>query len=135
MTPVWLRICAVLAALWYAFGLFQFWNAYALDTAAAVQAGTITPAFAALQNAIPGPVWGAYALASLAGLCGAILLWLNRNAVLAFALSLLCALGYWIWLFALSGAREALPAEELPIALTVLAVTFALLIVALRRRA
>lgn len=130
--PLWLRLCALIAAIWYGFGLFQFHGALTLDVPAALAAGAITPGYAALHGTIPGAVWAAYALASLAGLAGAGLLLTGRRAAPAFALSLLSALAYWTWLFGRGGA--ALPREEPAIAATVLAVTAGLLLLARSRR-
>jgi hypothetical protein len=51
-TPIWLKVTAIIGAIWYAFGLLQFYFGASMDTAKAVSDGTITAAHGA---AIDGP--------------------------------------------------------------------------------
>lgn len=109
----WLRPVGLIAAVWYAFGLYQCWSAYS-----------------AMGDTAPAWVWLAFALASGAGLAGALWLFAQRSAALAaFAVSLTSALIYYAWLF----TRGAPQAEDTPITIMVLTVTTVLLIVSFRR--
>lgn len=109
----WLRPVGLIAAAWYAFGLYQCWSA-----------------FSAMGDAAPAWAWLTYALASGAGLLGAIALFAQRSAAVpAFAISLISALSYYVWLFT-SGTPQA---EDTSIAVVVLTVTTVLLIVSIRR--
>lgn len=107
------KIMPPLAALWYAFGFSQMAMAYVANAAAA-----------------PAVIWLAYALATLGGLAGAVLLWTRRYAFPVFAASLASALIYYAWLFSVGPATS----QDYPIAAMVLVVT-SLLTMYSRRRA
>lgn len=122
--PRWAMIAGALGAIWYAFGLMQFWLGFSTDTAAAVASGAMTDAHAAAVAGTPLLVWGAFALASGLGLLGSIAL--LRGAPMAatfFAASLVCAVAYYLWVYGLSGTGAVRPSEEIIIALVVVAVT------------
>ena len=134
--PRWLLVVSALGVVWYGFGLLQFTLAVTLDRAAAVAEGAMTPTYAEAMARVPGLIWAAYALACIAGLAGAALLLVGRGgARVALAVSLASAAVYYLWLFALGGVASALGAADFAIGATVLAVTTAFLILALRRRA
>lgn len=131
--PKWLKLVASIGAVWYAFGLLQFWLGYSLDTTAAVASGAITQAHAAAIDGTPLLIWLAFAMASAAGLLGAILLFSGSAlAKRVFAFSALSALAYYVWIYAISGTGADRPSEEGIIALVVVAVTLGF--VALSRR-
>jgi len=97
----WLTILATLGAIWYFFGLVQFWLAYTMDPSAAAAAGTITQDHADALATTPMFVWVFFASASGMGLLGAIqLLRRAKSAALIFALSLASAVSYYTWIFA-----------------------------------
>lgn len=122
--PMWLKIVAAIGVVWYAFGLMQFFLGYTMDTSAAVTAGTITAPHAAAIDGTPTLIWASFAIASLAGLIGAALLFMGSpRANLAFTVSIISAAVYYIWIYALSGTGADRPSEETIIALVVLAVT------------
>lgn len=122
--PVWIKIAAALGMAWYAFGLVQFYLGASMDVPAAVSAGTITEPHGAAITATPALIWASYALASGAGLVGAVLLFMRHPAAnIAFALSLISAGVYYLWIYALSGTAAVRPSEEATIAIVVLAVT------------
>ncbi len=136
-SPAWIKLAAGLGALWYAFGLLQFWLAFSVDTAAAVAADHMTAAHAAAIDGTPFLIWVAFALASFAGLVGAFALFGPvARAKMAFSISLVSALVYYAWVYGLSGTGSDRPAEETIIAAVVLAVTagFTLLSTRLARR-
>lgn len=82
-TPLWARIVAPLASIWYAFGLSQAVMAYMADASAA-----------------PMLIWLAYGLACVAGLVGSVALFFaSSRAQLAFGVSLVSAIVYFGWLF------------------------------------
>lgn len=109
----WPQFVGPIAAIWYAFGLYQCWMA-----------------FSTMGDTAPGWVWAAFALASGAGLAGALALFTNnRIAVPIFALSLVSAVIYYVWLYAFGTPNS----EDLPITIMVLAVTTVLLFVSKRR--
>lgn len=111
-TPLWARIVAPVASIWYAFGLSQAAMAFAADATAA-----------------PMLIWLAYGLACVAGLVGSVALFFGAaRAPLVFGISLLSAVIYFGWLFTL-GAPAG---EDYGIGAMVVAVT-AILCVASRR--
>lgn len=124
LTPTWVKIAAVIGIIWYAFGLMQFYLGATMNTVQAITDGTISPAHGAAIDGTPMLVWAAFALASLAGLTGAALLLGGRpTAKLAFAVSLVSALVYYVWVYALSGTGGDRPSEEIGIAAMVIFVT------------
>ena len=119
-----IRIAALIGAIWYAFGLVQFWSAYSMDPSAAIASGAITPAHGSAIAATPFMIWMAFALASAAGLLGSLLLLTGSGkATMTFAVSLISALVYYAWVYGLSGTGADRPQEEIFIAVTVVAVT------------
>ncbi len=95
-----------------------------MDTAAAVQSGTISAAHGAAIDQTPFAVWIAFALASGAGLVGSVLLFKQSSAAkTVFGLSLLCAAIYYLWVYGISGTGADRPFEEIIIAGVVGAVT------------
>jgi len=120
----WLTILATLGAIWYFFGLVQFWLAYTMDPSAAAAAGTITQDHADALATTPMFVWVFFASASGMGLLGAIqLLRRAKSAALIFALSLASAVSYYTWIFAISDTGFAYPAEMGIIGSVVIAIT------------
>ena len=112
--PLWTRITAPIAAIWYAFGLSQAVNQYLADAASA-----------------PLATWIAYAVACIAGLLGSAMLFFNpARASLAFGLSLAFAVIYFGWTFAAGTATG----EDYGIGAMVMAVTLALMLVSRRFR-
>mgnify|MGYP001127714392 CR=1 FL=1 len=99
-----IKIAAIIGVVWYAFGLLQFWLAYSLDTSAAISAGEITAAHGAALSGTPALIWLSFAVASLAGLIGSILLALGLvTAVMSYGISLIAAVIYYAWFYGLSG--------------------------------
>lgn len=123
-SPAWIKLAAGLGVLWYAFGLLQFWLAFSTDTAAAVTGGQMTAGHAAAIDGTPLLVWVAFALASFAGLVGAFALFGSAaRAKIAFGISLVSALVYYVWVYGLSGTGSDRPAEESMIAAVVIGIT------------
>ena len=132
-TSTRLKIAAAVGAIWYAFGLLQFSLAYAMNTAVATEQGAMTPAHAAAIDGTPLIIWIAFALASLAGLVGSILLFINApSARIAFLISLISAVVYYVWIYVISGTGGARPSEELIIAAVVITVTVAFNVISRR---
>jgi glucose dehydrogenase len=95
-----------------------------MDPAAAAASGQITAAHGAEIAGTPAVVWLSYALASGAGLVGAVLLLMGKPAAkIAFGLSLLSAAVFYLWVYGLSGTGSDRPSEEMIIGLVVIAVT------------
>lgn len=112
--PRWTQIAAPIAALWYAFGLSQAIAGYMSDAAAA-------PVF----------VWIAYFLACIAGLIGAAaLFFVPTRAFAVFAVSLVSAAVYYIWLFGFGAPL----AEDYGIGAMVIGVTLMLTVLSRRFR-
>ncbi|WP_299687977.1 hypothetical protein [uncultured Tateyamaria sp.] len=112
--PRWPGIVAPVAALWYAFGLSQAIISYVAGPGAA-----------------PVLIWLAYGLACSAGLVGAAALFIApARAAAAFAVSLVCAVIYFGWLYAYGTPA----AEDYGIGALVMAVTLTLMLVARRLR-
>ena len=133
-TPIWLKAAAALGVVWYAFGLLQMCLGFTLDTASAVELGAITSDHREAIDATPMIIWLSFALASGAGLVGAVLLFAgSRNAFKIFTLSLASAAVYYIWVYGLSGTGSARPSEEAGIAVFVVAVTLGFTWLATRR--
>ena len=110
--PNWTRIVAPIAALWYAFGLSQAIMAFTADTAAA-----------------PMVIWVAYFLACGAGIvASAALFFSSARAFTIFAISLVSAVVFYIWLF---GFGAPLP-EDYGIGAMVLGVTLTLTLLSRR---
>ncbi|MGB7243713.1 MAG: hypothetical protein WBC93_16720 [Sulfitobacter sp.] len=131
--PKWLKIIAIIGIVWYAFGLLQFWLGYSMETLAASEAGAITAAHAAAIDGTPLLIWVAFAVASGAGLLGSILLFAeSSNAKLVFALSVVSAAIYYVWVYVISGTGGDRPSEEIFIAVVVVAVTLGLLFLSRR---
>lgn len=125
-SPHWVRIAAVFGVVWYAFGLMQCWNGYSMNTQLAIGSGEISAAHGAAIDATPLLIWVAFAIASVAGLIGAVYLFLGfPGAKQIFALSLAAAVLYYFWVYVLSGTGADRPSVELIIAGIVGAVTFA----------
>lgn len=121
--PLWLRAVASLGAVWYAFGFMQFVMAVTTDPAAAA-AGQITQAHAAAIASTPALIWVAFAIASGAGLVGAVMLFMRHPATaIVFAVSLASAAIYYLWVYGLSGTGGDRPGEELIISGVVVAIT------------
>ncbi|GEM_PF-2645908 len=128
-----IKIAAIIGIVWYAFGLLQFWLAYSLDTSAAVSAGEITTAHGAALSGTPALIWLSFAVASLAGLIGSILLALGlATAVMSYGISLIAAVIYYAWVYGLSGTGADRPQEEIYIAIVVVAVTAAFFFISKR---
>lgn len=126
--PLWTRIAAGAGVVWYAFGLLQMWLGLTLDVDTAIASGEMTAAHAAAVSATPGFVWGLFALASAAGLLGALLMVFARSmAFHCFAVSFGAALAYYAWSYVFAGTASARPAEEAVITVVVVAVTGAML--------
>jgi len=107
--PLWLKALSALGVVWYGFGLFQFWLGYSNAEAIA---------------ATPALVWFFYALASGAGLVGAILLFMAKPAAkLVFAVSLMSAAAFYLWGYGIRGTGADRPSAEMIIGLVVIAVT------------
>ncbi len=122
--PLWQRIVAGTGVIWYAFGLYQFWLGFSMDTPEAVSAGIITPAHAAAIEGTPFLIWLAFAMASGTGLAGAVLLFKGSAfAKTAFAVSLVSAAIYYGWIYFLSDNGAGRPFEETIIAMVVGTVT------------
>ncbi len=122
--PLWLKALSALGVVWYGFGLFQFWLGYSMDPAAAAAAGQITAAHGTAIAATPALVWLFYALASGAGLVGAVLLFMAKPAAkLVFGVSLMSAAAFYLWVYGISGTGADRPSEEMIIGLVVIAVT------------
>lgn len=123
-TPIWLRAIAGLGIVWYGFGLLQFWLGYTMDTGAAVYAGLITTEHRAAIDGTPFVIWASFAIASFAGLIGAVFLFAQSvKSKTLFATSLISAALYYSWVYALSGTGADRPSEEMIIAGVVGAVT------------
>lgn len=110
--PRWPRLCAPVAAIWYAFGLSQ-----------------CILGFLAMSDAAPMVIWIAYASACLLGIVGsAALFFTPTRAAMLFAISLVAALIYYVWLFTLG-----VPAgEDYAVAGMVIGVTLVLTLAARR---
>lgn len=122
--PTWRMVVAGLGVVWYAFGLLQFWLGFSMDTAATVAAGGMTAAHAAAVDATPLVIWAAFAIASTAGLIGALLLFGSATgAKRAFTVSIMSAVVYFGWIYGISGTGADRPSEESIVALIVLSVT------------
>lgn len=112
--PPWARLVALIALLWYAFGLSQAILAYRTDAGAA-----------------PMLVWLAYGLACVAGLIGSIALFFGwARAPLAFGISLVSASAYFGWLFAFGTPAG----EDYGIGTMVITVTAIMLMISKRLR-
>ena len=123
-TPLWLKALSAVVVAWYAFGLFQCWLGYTTDPMAVANAGTITQAHAQAIAQTPILVWLFYALASGAGLIGTLLLIAGQSvARTAFAVSLMSAAAFYLWVYGLSGTGADRPFEEMIIGAMVLCVT------------
>ena len=132
-SPIWLKVAAVFGVVWYAFGLLQFWLGFSMDINAAVEIGAISAAHGAAIATTPGLIWLTFAIASLAGLIGSILLFArSARAKTAFAVSLLSAAIYYAWIYGLSGSGADRPSEEGVIACVVGGVTLAFLLLSRR---
>ena len=104
-----------------------------MDTAGAVSTGAITPAHGAALDDTPLLVWLAFAVASGTGLLGSALLFkASGHAKQVFALSAICAAGYYVWVYMISGTGADRPAEELYIAAVVIGVTLGFCILSRR---
>ncbi len=133
-TSQWLKVVAGIGAIWYAFGLLQFWLAFSLDPNAAVAAGDITAAHGAAIAATPMFAWLCFAVASGAGLIGSILLFSRSTTTkIAFGISLASAVIYYAWVYGLSGTGGDRPSEELIIAVVVGVVTLAFFLLSLKK--
>jgi hypothetical protein len=118
--PGWLRIVALIAVLWNAFGVFQYLSAVGMfgDPTA-----SLTEAERAAVAAIPAAVMGAFALGVFSGLIGSLGLLLRKRwapPVLVLSLLSLAVLeGYIVFL---SGALDAFGGVALPATIVVIAV-------------
>ena len=131
--PLWLKIVAGIGVIWYGYGLLQCWMGFTMDTAAAVGSGAMTAAHAAAIEGTLLLIWIAFALASGAGLFGAVMLFgRSSSAKTAFAISLLSAIVYYLWVYGLSGTGADRPSEETIISVVVVAVTLAFLLLSIR---
>ena len=126
---------ALIGAVWYAFGLLQFWLAFTMDPSAELANGAMTQAHAAAVADTPGGIWAAFALASFAGLVGSVLLFRRSGlATLVFGVSLACALIYYGWIYGISATGWNRPMEEMVIGIVVVLVTFGFFNLSLRQR-
>lgn len=130
----WAVALGLLGAVWYGFGLVQMGLGITLDTEAAAAAGVMTAEHAGAVNGTPAVIWLAFALASGAGLVGAVLLVLGKPAYGVFCASLAAAAVYYLWVYGLSGTGAARPVEEAIIGAVVVAVTLAFAAFARRLR-
>ena len=130
----WAVALSLLGAVWYGFGLVQMGLGVTLDTEAAVAAGAMTAEHAGAVNGTPALIWLVFALASGAGLVGAVLLVLGKPAYGMFCSSLSAAVVYYLWVYGLSGTGVARPVEEAVIGAVVITVTMAFTVFARRLR-
>ena len=130
----WAVALGLLGAVWYGFGLVQMGLGVTLDTEAAVAAGAMTAEHAVAVDGTPALIWLAFALASGAGLVGAVLLVLGKPAYGMFCSSLSAAVVYYLWVYGLSGTGVARPVEEAVIGAVVITVTMAFTVFARRLR-
>lgn len=87
-TPLWFRATASLGLIWNAYGVAQFLAALRA-TPESLMAGGLTPEQAQVMTSYPGWMTAAFALGTLAGLAGCVLLLIGRAAALpVFAASL-----------------------------------------------
>lgn len=108
--PVWLRIVAALGLCWNLFGVYAY-----LQTV-----GALSGADAAMSNAMPAWVTGAFAIAVFGGALGSLgLLLLKRWGKLLLLLSLLAVLAMDVWTFLLRGAGGAMENGELGLTVAV----------------
>lgn len=122
--PSWFRICAILSALWMAFGCFSYlmeaqMSAEALATLPEVNRQIITGR----------PTWAmaAFALAVWGGLAGTSGLVLRRGwSVPVLGLALLATLIAYIWPLLLSGLTPQFAVADWILSITILIVQFAL---------
>lgn len=132
-TPIWLKIIAGNGVVWYLFGLMQFWLGFSMDTEAAIASGEVTAAHGAAIVGTPMVIWIAFAIASGAGVMGAALLLVGSPAsATVFAVSLISAAVYYVWVYALSGTGSDRPSEEIIIAAVVVTITLAFLLLSRR---
>ena len=130
----WAVALGLLGAVWYGFGLVQMGLGVTLDTKAAVAAGAMTAEHATAVDGTPALIWLAFALASGAGLVGAVLLVLGKPAYGVFCTSLSAAAVYYLWVYGLSGTGAARPVEEAIIGSVVVTVTLGFTVFARRLR-
>jgi len=115
--PGWLRPVAGLGLLWNLYGVYVY-----LKTV-----GVVPGADAAMANAMPAWVTGAFAIAVFGGALGALgLVMLKRWSKLLLVVSLLAVLAMDVWTFALRTGGGAMAGAELGITLAVLAVAILL---------
>ena len=115
--PAWLRIVALLGAVWNCVGVYAY-----LATVGVVKAG-------AGMTMVEMPAWvtGAFAISVFGGLLGCIgLLLLMRWSKLLLVISLLAVLAMDIWMFALSGLAGTMGGPELGVTIAVVVVAFLL---------
>ena len=112
--PRWTRIVAPIASIWYAFGLSQAIIGYMTDPSMA-----------------PMAIWAAYFIACIAGIVGSAALFFSpHKAFPIFALSLLSAVVFYIWLFGFGAPNP----EDYGIGAMVMGVTLVLTMLTRRFR-
>ena len=111
--PTWVRLVAGLGLLWNLYGVYEY-----LKTV-----GVVPGADAAMANAMPAWVTGAFAIAVFGGALGALgLVMLKRWSKLLLAVSLLAVLAMDVWTFALRTGGGAMAGAEMGITIAVLVI-------------
>lgn len=128
--PKWFAPVALAAIAWNALGVFAF----GMDATMSEAARSALPdAQRALYEATPAWATGAYGLAVIAGLAGAVLLWRrSRLAAPLFAVSLAAALAQMTYVFALTPALAVMGPQSALLPALVVIIGGALLLLARR---
>ncbi len=127
-SPIWFRILAVLLLLWGAMGVFACIQQIRLGAEAM---GPATAYDRALFASLPAWYNGVYALATFAGLAGALMLLLGRRiAVPLTVISLVAVLIQFGWLFATSDIIAAKGTSTLYFPLFIIAVALGAVLLA-----
>lgn len=134
LPPAWYRVVAALAVAWMLFGLFALSQDLGGNEAMRAQMSDVERQ---LYDSRPTWLIGAYAVAVLAGLIGAIGLVMRRLwAVPALALSLVAAIVQFVYTFTAMRAIELLgPAVALPFPIVILSIGVGLLMIGRTARA
>ncbi len=126
--PVWFWVITVLALLWYLFGVYQaYWASTATREALQpyLDDKTMTPAYADFILSYPAWAQGAFWLATVSGVLGAICLLLRKSiAVPLFGLSALGAVVMYGYNYVLSGKASVFTGFDHVITVAVVLIAF-----------
>lgn len=119
--PAWFWAGAILAVLWEIFGCFMYYSQVTTDPA------TLPIDQRALWEASPQWMMAAYAIAVGAGLIGAIILLMRRQAaVWLLLLSLIAVVVQFSALFLVPALRDRTPSDALLLPIVIMIVCYAI---------